>query len=31
MALSDLGIDGDVLTARPRNDGATVRDGPTLG
>jgi beta-ribofuranosylaminobenzene 5'-phosphate synthase len=31
MALSDLGVDGEVRTATPRNEGATVEDGPTLG
>ncbi len=30
MALSDLGVDGEVLTAAPRNEGATVDDRPTL-
>ena len=31
MALSDLSIDAEVSVARPRNEGATVSDGPTLG
>lgn len=31
MALSDLDVDGDVITTKPRNAGATVSDGPTLG
>jgi len=31
MALSDLAVDAEVRVARPRNEGATVTDGPTLG
>ncbi|WP_225334935.1 beta-ribofuranosylaminobenzene 5'-phosphate synthase family protein [Halomicrobium urmianum] len=31
MALSDLAVDADVLVAAPRDEGATVADGPTLG
>jgi beta-ribofuranosylaminobenzene 5'-phosphate synthase len=31
MALSDLDIEADIMMARPRNEGASVADGPTLG